>query len=168
LQRIAIEITRLERDVAGLTEELDMLKHIEQLIVETEAAYKESKSADARVRELAGLYRQVQQYQDQISQCEADLQERRQETEGLRGSDAHLEAANAELAQLNDPRSRSKTQLAIVAQEDQFTRQLQSEQQKGQETEQQLEQLQKQLAVYASLDSDIAQQEAMRLSSEEG
>jgi len=168
LQRIAIEITRLERDVAGLTEELDMLKHIEQLIVETEAAYKESKSADARVRELAGLYRQVQQYQDQISQCEADLQERRQEAEGLRGSDAHLEAANAELAQLNDPRSRSKTQLAIVAQEDQFTRQLQSEQQKGQETEQQLEQLQKQLAVYASLDSNIAQQEAMRLSSEEG
>ncbi len=168
VQRIAGDITHLDRDVNGLTQELDGLKQIEQQIVETEAAYKESKNADARVRELAGLSRQVLQFQDQLRQCEADLQERRTEAEELRGSETQLKEVNAQLAQLNDPRSRCKMQQAIVAQEDHFTRQLQSEQQKGQDSEQQREQLQLQLAAYASLDADIAQQEAVRLSCQDG
>ncbi|HEV2662099.1 MAG TPA: hypothetical protein VGU68_15935, partial [Ktedonobacteraceae bacterium] len=168
LSHIASDITRLERDVNGLTEELDGLKQIEQQIGEAEAAHKESKNADTKVRELAGLYKQVQQYQEQIRQCDADLQERRQEAEALRGSDAQLQEVNAQLAQLNDPRSSSKTQQSIVAQEEQFTRQLQSEQHKGQEGEQQLEQVKQQLSTYASLDADIAQQEATRLSSQDG
>jgi exonuclease SbcC len=168
LSHIASDITRLDRDVNGLTEELDGLKQIEQQIGEADAAYKESKNADARVRELAGLYKQVQQYQEQIRQCDADLQERRQEADALRGSDAQLQEVNAQLAQLNDPRSSSKTQQSIVAQEEQFTRQLQNEHQKGQEGEQRLEQVKQQLTTYASLDTDIAQQEATRLSSQEG
>ncbi len=168
VQRIAGEITRLDRDVNGLTEELDVLKEIEQQIGEADAAYKESKNADTKVRELAGLYKQVQQFQEQIRQCEADLQERRLEADALSGSHAQLQEINTQLAQLNDPRSHSKTQQTIVAQEEQFTRQLQSEQQKGQESEQQLAQVKQKLAIYASLDADIAGQEAIRLSSQDG
>jgi exonuclease SbcC len=168
LQHMANEIASLEREVADLTVELDGLKQIEQQIVEADTTYKESKNAEAKVRELDGLRKQVQQYQEQIQQCEADLDERRRAMNELSGSKAQLDQVKAQLTQLNDPRSRSKTQLAIVAQEDQFTSQLQSEQQKMQETESQAQQVQTQLAAYTSLDIDIAQQEVIQRNSYDG
>ncbi len=86
----------------------------------------------------------------------------------LSGSKAQRDQVKAQLVQLNDPRSRSKTQLTIVAQEDEFTQQLQTEQQKMQETELQAQQLQTQLVAYISLDTDIAQQEVIQRNSYDG
>ena len=168
LHIIAIEVAGLEREVADLINELDELKNVDQQIAEADAAHKESKSADAKVRELDGLRKQVSQYQEQIRQCESDLHERRLQVEELSGSRAQLELVKNQLGQLNDPRSRSKTQLAIVAQEDQFTRQLQAEQQKEQETVAQVQQLQTQLATYVTLDTNIAQQEVTQRNSYDG
>jgi DNA repair protein SbcC/Rad50 len=168
LQIIAIEVAGLEREVADLTAELAELKQVEQQIVDADAAYKESKNAEAKVRELDGLRKQVQQYQEQIRQCEADLHERRLEVEELSGSKAQLEQVKAQLVQLNDPRSRNKTQLSIVAQEAQFTHQLQAEQQKELETVAQAQQLQTQLVAYVTLDTDIAQQEVIQRNSYDG
>jgi DNA repair protein SbcC/Rad50 len=168
LQHMANDIASLEREVAELTAELDGLKQVEQQIAEADNAYKESKNAEAKVRELDGLRKQVQQYLEQILQCEADLEERRRAASELSGSKAQLDQVKVELAQLNDPRSRSKTQLSIVAQEDQFTQQLQSEQQKRLEIETLVQDLQTQLAAYATLDTDIAQQEIIQRSSYNG
>ncbi len=70
---------------------------------------------------------------------------------------------------MNDPRSRSKTQLAIVAQEDQFTHQLQAEQQEEHgDIFRRSQQLQTQLVAYATLDTDIAQQEVTQRNSYDG
>jgi exonuclease SbcC len=168
LHRMASEVAGLEREVADLTAELDGLKQVEQQIAEADTAYKESKNAETKVRELDGWRKQVQQYQDQVRQYEADLRERRLEADALSGSNAQLDQVKAHIAQLNDPRSRNKTQLTIVAQEEQFTHQLQAEQQKGQETEAQAQQLQTQLVVYATLDTDIAQQEVIQRNSYDG
>jgi len=168
LQIIAVEVAGLEREVTDLTNELAELKQVEQQIADADTAYKESKNAETKVRELDGLRKQVQQYQEQIRQCEADLHERRLEVEELSGSKAQLDQVKAQLVQLNDPRSRSKTQLSIVAQEDQFTRQLQNELQKEQETAMQVQQLQTQLVTYATLDTDIAQQEVTQRNSYDG
>ncbi|MBA2395657.1 MAG: SMC family ATPase, partial [Ktedonobacteraceae bacterium] len=168
LQIIAVEVAGLEREVTDLTDELAELKNVEQQIVDADAAHKESKSAEARVRELDGLRKQVVQYQEQIRQCEADLQERRLEVEELSGGKAQLEQVKAQLVQLNDPRSRNKTQLSIVAQEDQFTRQMQVEQQKEMEVVEQAQNLQTQLVAYVTLDTDIAQQEVIQRNSYEG
>jgi DNA repair protein SbcC/Rad50 len=168
LQRIAIDITRLERDVAGLSQELDTLKTIDQQISEIEASYKESKQADAKVRELPGLSKQVQQFQEQIRQGEADLQERRQQADSLRGSDAQLKRVSAEIEALNDPRTSSKAQQDIIAQEGRYQQQLQAEQQRSRELHQQLQSLQEQLTAYETLDSDIAMQELQRQHSYDG
>ena len=168
LQRMANEIAGLEREVADLTVEMDGLKQVEQQIATADTAYKESKNAETKVRELDGLRKQVQQYQEQLQQCEVDLDERRREANELSGSKTQLDQVKAQLTQLNDPRSRSKTQLTIVAQEDQFNHQLHNEQQKQQETEVQMQQLHTQLATYISLDTDIAQQEVTQRNSYDG
>jgi exonuclease SbcC len=114
------------------------------------------------------LYKQVQQLQEQARQCEADLQERRQEAKELQGSEALLKQVKASLEKLNDPRSLSKTEQAIIAQENNFQQQLQKEQQRHQETQQQLVALSEQLAVYNTLDADIANQEAILQHSQNG
>ncbi len=168
LQRIAIDITRLERDVAGLSQDLDALKTIDQQISEIEASYKESKQADTKVRELPGLYKQVQQFQEQIRQGEADQQERRQQAESLRGSDVQLKQVSAEIDALHDPRTSSKAQQDIIAQEGRYQQQLQAEQQRARELHQQLQSLQEQLAAYETLDSEIAMQEVQRQHSYDG
>jgi exonuclease SbcC len=168
LQRIAIDISRLEREMAALSQDLDSLKTIEQQISEIETSYKESKQADAKVRELPGLYKQVQQFQEQIRQCEADLQERRQRVESLRGSDTQLKQVSAALDALNDPRASSKAQQEIIAQEARYQQQLQTEQHRSQELQQQLQTLLEQLLVYETLDSEIATQEVLRQHSYDG
>jgi len=161
LQRYAIEITRLERDVANLTQDLEALKQVEQHMSEAEAAYNESKSADTKVRELSGLYKQGQQLQAQAQQLEIDLQERRQEAAQFKGSDALLTQMKAELTALNDPRSQSKTQQAIIAQEAYYQQQFEAEQQRQQETLRKIQDLDEQLVAYTSLDEDIARQDTV-------
>ena len=168
LRRIALDLTRLERDVSTLTEELEALKQIDQQVSATEAAYAESKKADVRARELAGLHKQVQQLQEQSRQYEVDLQERRVEVEGLRGAETQFKQVSASLEALNDPRTRSRAEQATIAQEDYFEQQLQMEQQRQQEMSQQLQALQAQLLDFATLDSDIAQQDALLRLSENG
>jgi exonuclease SbcC len=135
---------------------------------QAEKAYKESKDADTQVRELAGLYKQVQQLQEQVRQCEVDLQERRQEIRGLQGSEVLLEQVKANLDKLNDPRSRSKTEQATIAKEGHFQQQLQREQQRCQEIQRQLSTLSEQLATYSTLDADIANQDAIQQHSQNG
>ena len=161
LQRLAIEITRLERAVTALGQDLDALKIVEQALNEAEVAYNESKQADVKVRELAGLYKQVQHLQEQAHQYETDVQERRQEASELQDSKAQLERITAELAALNDPRGQSKSKQSTIAQEGTYQEQLQVEQRRQQETLRQIRTLDEQLAVYASLDADIAQQESI-------
>jgi exonuclease SbcC len=160
LQRIAHDINRLERDVADLSQELEALKQVEQQIVLVEAAYHESKRADVQVRELAGLYKQVQQLQEQTRQYEQNLSERRQEAKELQGSEAQLKQVKTALEQLRDPRARSQTQQSIVDQEGIFQQHLQAEDRQWQETQQQLQHIGQQLIHYESLDADIGLQEA--------
>ena len=161
LQHLALEITRLEYDVANLMQELESLKRVEQCMSQAEAAYNESKSADTKVRELSGLYKQRQQLQEQAQQLEIDLQERRQEAAQLKGCDALLAQMNSELAALNDPRSQSKAQQSIIAQEAYYQQQNQIEQQRQKETQCKIKELDEQLIAYTSLDEDIAWQETM-------
>ncbi|HEY4034804.1 MAG TPA: SMC family ATPase [Ktedonobacteraceae bacterium] len=161
LQRHATEITRTEHDIANLTQDLEALKQVEQRMSEAEAAYNESKSADTKVRELSGLYKQGQQLQEQAQQLETDLQERRQEAALFKGSEALFAQMKAELATLNDPRSQSKVQQAIIGKEAYYQQQLQTEQQCQQETLSQIQLFDEQILAYASLDEDIAQQDAV-------
>ncbi len=168
LQSIAIQITRFERDVEGLTEELDALKTLDQKMSEAKKGYDESKDADKQVRDLPGFYKQVQQYQEQIQAGDIALIELRQELAGLKGSDVLLKQTEDELSALNDPRSRSKAQQNVVEQEGNFIKQLQAEEQRLQETQQQISLLSTQLAYYADLDNSLQQQEAIRLSSFNG
>lgn len=168
LQRVAIEANRLERDINDLSQDLEELKGVEQQIAAAEAVFNESKSADAKTRDLPGLYKQVQQLQEQEQQCDELLRGYRQEAESLNGSNTQLKQVKLELEKLNDPRSRSKTQQAMVAQEGRFAQQLQEEQQKEQELQQQLQGLQEQLAVYKSLDADIGLQDAILQQSQSG
>jgi exonuclease SbcC len=153
---------RLEYDIASLLQDLEAFKSLEQQISELEASYNESRNAALKVRDLSGFQRQVQQLQEQIQQSETDLQERRQDAASLSGSEAQLEEVNAELLQLNDPRSHSKVQQAIIMQEGNYLRQQRTEQQKNLEIQQKLQILQEQLAAYDTLDVDIAMQDSIR------
>jgi exonuclease SbcC len=154
------EIKRLKGDITSLTQELDALQTVEQQLRTVEVAYNESKNASARVRDLPGLQKQVQQLVEQIQQCEQDLQERRQKAESLRGSESLLKGVEAELARLNDPRSRSRAQQTIIAQEGNHLEQQRVAQQRSLELHQRLQDLQQLLAAYETLDADIAKQDA--------
>jgi exonuclease SbcC len=168
LRNLVAEITQLEQEIAERTREIEALQHVGQQIKAAEAAYQESKRASDQVAELGGLYKQLQQGQEQIQQYEADLQACQCEMEGLRGSDAQLKLVEHDLATLRDPRTQRAAQQDIIAREGYFQQQLQAEQQRLQTIQQQLQQLQEQLAVYQTLDSDIAMQEAIRQQSESG
>ncbi|HET9921029.1 MAG TPA: SMC family ATPase [Ktedonobacteraceae bacterium] len=160
LQRVAIEITRLERDVDTLTQELEALKHIDQQIVQAEAAYNESKQADGHVRELGGLHKQWQQLQEQLEQCAADMRDRRQQGEELQSSREQLAEVEQALQALNDPRSHLHAQQEVVKQKESFHRQLLAEQQKQDEGGQQLATIEQLLSKYIRLDEQIGVQEA--------
>ena len=103
-----------------------------------------------------------------MRQCETDLQERHKEIRELKSSEALLNQVKIDLAKLNDPRSRSKTEQATIAQEDHFQQQLQQEQQRYQKTQEQLSILSEQIATYNTLDADIANQEAIQQHSQNG
>ncbi len=67
----------------------------------------------------------------------------------------------SELATLNDPRSQSKTQQSILRKEAYYQEQLQAEQQRQQEILDKIQDFDKQIIVYTSLDEDIARQETV-------
>jgi exonuclease SbcC len=168
LRGVVEEIEQLEQETARLVQELDGAELLGRQIERAEAAYQESKQASERVAELSGLYKQLQQVQEQIQQYEADLQARCQEYETLKDSATLLAQVERELSELHDPRTRSAAQQEIIAREGYYQRQLQSEQQQQQKIQQQLQQLEEQLNAYATLDAAIAQQEALLLQSEAG
>ena len=168
LQNIVPPIHMLEDDIESLTQELDELKTLDVRMSEAKKGYEESKEASKQVRDLPGLYKQVQQYQAQIQAGEAALIELREELATLKGSDILLKQTESELAALNDPRSRSKAHQNVVEQEETFTRQLQAEEQHLQEALQQITLLNTQLVQYSDLDAALNQQEAIRISSYNG
>jgi exonuclease SbcC len=162
LRGVALDITRLEREVTDSGNELEKLKLLDQQIVRAKSERDESEKADQQVRELAGLRKQVQQLQSLVQQYTIDHDERQQQADELRESARQLEEAEQQLQALNDPRSQSKTQQAIIKQEAAFQQQLQAEQEKVQETEQQLRKLDQRLSFYADIDVQISEQEAIR------
>jgi DNA repair protein SbcC/Rad50 len=168
LRGVALDITRLEREVAELGHDLEELKLLDQLIVQAKSERDESEKADQQVRELSGLRKQMQHLQAQIQQYTVDQDERQQQADELHESANQLKEVELQLQALNDPRSQSKTQQAVIKQEAIFQQQLQAEQQKVQETEEQLRQLEQQLSHYADLDAQIGQQEATRHRCEHG
>lgn len=167
-QRINQEIAQLEQQVASLTQDLESLQRITQQMSIAEADLNESKKAEAKVRLLDGLYKQVQQLRDQAQQLEEQMQELRSELDGLRGSEVQLQEIEAHLQALNDPRSQNKAQLDTIGREPTYTRQLQAEIQQQQTTQEQLLSLQEQLTVYATLDADIGHQEGIAQTCQEG
>ncbi|QBD80024.1 SMC family ATPase [Ktedonosporobacter rubrisoli] len=168
VQHYKRELERLEHDVETLTQELQTLRTIEQQVKEAEKAYQESKQASEQTRILEGLYKQAQQIDEQIRQTETELSERGQEAEQLRGSETQFQQIDAALKDLNDPRSESKSQLSVIAQENFYQQRMREEQKQLQETRQQLLTLQEQLSAYATLDGDIQRQEQFRQQCQEG
>jgi exonuclease SbcC len=162
LRGVALDITRLEREVTDLGNELEKLKLLDQQIVRAKSERDESEKADQQVRELAGLRKQVQQLQSLVQQYTIDHDERQQQADELRESARQLQEVEQQIQALNDPRSQSKTQQAIIKQEATFQQQLQAELEKVQETEQQLRELDGQLSRYADIDVQISEQEAIR------
>ncbi|HET7638735.1 MAG TPA: hypothetical protein VFK47_08345, partial [Ktedonobacteraceae bacterium] len=162
LRGVALDITRLEREVAELGKDLEELKFLDQLIAQAKSERDESEKADQQVRELESLRKQTQHLQAQVEQYTADQDERKRQADELRESEQKLKEVNQQRDALNDPRSQSKTQQAVIKQEAAFQQQLQAEQQKVQESEEQLRQLEQQLAHYAELDAQIGQQEAIQ------
>ncbi len=161
LQRLAIEIARLEREIASLMDELEALRLVDQQITREEAARKESQKADEQVRGLEGLRMQLQQLQEQARQCDALIQERRQQAKELGYSHEQLKQVGLELGKLNDPRGETKAQHDIIKQEPAYQHQLEQQQQELHAAEQQLHELEHHLAGYAELDVCISEQEAV-------
>ena len=159
LQGIATDIKRLERDIVDLSATLDTLKLLEEQVAAAELAYQESKQADQRVRELDGLRKQLQQLQQQAQHYKLDIDERDQEAALLQGNDVLRDQIIRDLANLDDPRSQSQAQRAIIAEEHSYSQQLQADQLRLQDTTQQLQALTSELAAYKSLDADIASNE---------
>ncbi|GCE26862.1 hypothetical protein KDA_23460 [Dictyobacter alpinus] len=159
IQRIQREIAKLEQELTTLTQELADIDQVEQQLKQAEADLRASKQADAEVRALDGLNRQFEQLQKQLSQLDTEINTLRQEAAQLQGSGTRLKQLETELADLNDPRSERRSKQDILAKEAQYQQQLQQEEQRLQEIQQQLKKLDQELSGYASLDSEIAQQE---------
>jgi len=168
LRAVALDITRMEREVTDLDEELEELKLVDRHIIRAKSERDESEKADQQVRQLEGLRKQVQQLQVSAQQFTADLEERQQRAAELRESSNQLETVKQQLEALNDPRAQARTQQEIIKQEAAFQQQLQAEQQKLQEAGQQLYELDQQLALYIELDTQVAQQESIRQQCEAG
>lgn len=167
-QRLEQEIARLELDKNTLQQEITAINQVISQFEQAEKELQESKQADTRVRELDGLYRQSEQLQKRIEQSESEIQSLRQEAAQLQDSGTKLKQFEAELRDLNDPRSETRAKLETIAKEAQCLQQLQSEQARLQETEQQLQAMDAQISVYTALDKDIAYQEAHIQQSEAG
>ena len=161
LQRCDADIERLEREITALTAELEQLTQTAQQLRQSEQALQESKLADSKVRELNVLLQRRAQLQEQKEQINKELQELRTEAAQLKDSEPRLKEIQAALAELNDPRAQSREQQSIIIRETDFQQQLLNQQIKLQETEQALQLLETELAIYDTLDNDIAQQELL-------
>ena len=168
LQRLDDEIARAEREIETLTHDLHELDQLTDQITEAKRLNQESKAAHERVRELPGLRRQLAHLDEQVTQGDEELTTLRAEIAHFKGVDTVLEQIKSSLATLNNPRLRCQTQQSIVAQEAEFQQHLQQEQERLATLTQQLQALKSLLSVYATLDSDIQQQEVIRLSSGSG
>ena len=162
LRQTAQDITRLEREVGALRDDLEALSSIDQQIAQAKAEHEESKQADAQVRTLESLYTQEQQTQALLEQIATDLQERNRQAGELRESADMLKQVQQDLDALNDPRSLSKAQQEIIKQEAAHQQALQGEERERLELEQRLQALQEQLAQFAELDAHIGEQEAIK------
>ncbi len=168
MRKLDSEVAALEGEIMLLSQELAALGDSAQQVKSASTAYEESKRADMQVRELTGLYKQMQEKRDQIQQDTATLQEWRHEVEGLKGSEAALKQVEADLQRLQNPRSRFATQQNIVAGEAQFLQQSREEQQRLEGIQGQMQLVQEQLLPYTALDRDIAMQQLIVQQNEDG
>ncbi|GCF06536.1 hypothetical protein KDI_01000 [Dictyobacter arantiisoli] len=168
MQRLKRDITRSEQEIAILNQDLQAIEQVEQQLQEAEKELRESRNADKQVRELDGLQKQQEQWHRQLEQVAADIQTFQQEATQLQGSLSRLKQLEAELVALNDPRSESRARQEVIAKEAQYQQQLASSRLQQQQSEEQLQALDSQLVAYATLDSMIAQQEAISQLSKAG
>ncbi|HEX4205420.1 MAG TPA: SMC family ATPase [Ktedonobacteraceae bacterium] len=159
LQRHQQELQRGQQEIDDLVRDLETLQSVEQQMSEAASALQQSRQAEAKVRLLDGLQRQHQQLQEQIQELEERLQELRNERESLLGCKEEKETVETRLRELDDPRGQTREPIHTVEQEDMFTQQLQGEVQSQQTLASQLQGVQEQLSVYATLDTAIAQHE---------
>ena len=162
LERLNVEIRRQEREVEGLQAEWDVLQQLDQEISRAEAQLQESKEADTQTRQLPGLRNQVKQLQNLVEQYSAEFDERRNEAEPLKQSKAQLEERRQALDALNDPRSRSRAAQEVIRSEAIYRQQLLEEQQRLQEIERQMDELQRKVETYAHLDHSLSELELTR------
>ncbi len=162
LQGVGFDIKRLEHEIEEIGNDLDELKHLDQLIVLAQSERDESEKADQQVRELDGLRKQMLHVQAQVQDYTIQLSECEERANELRGSGDELKGLKQQLNVLNDPYSQSMAQQAIMKQETAFQQQLQVEQQKVEEVEEQVRQFEQQLSRYAELDAHIGQQEVIQ------
>jgi len=162
LQGVGLDIKRLEHEIEEIGNDLDELKHLDQLIAQAKSERDESEQADQQVRELDGLHKQMLDVQAQIQDYTTQQNECQERANELRDSEDELNELSQQLHALNDPYSQSMAQQAIMKQEAAFQQQLQVEQQKVEEVEEQVRQFEQQLSRYAKLDAHIGQQEAIQ------
>jgi exonuclease SbcC len=167
-QRLEQEIGRLELDKTTLQQNISSIDQVVSQFKQAEKDLQESRQADKSVRELDKLYQHCEQLQKRIEQSEIEVQAMRQEAAQFQDSAAQLKQLELELQALKDPRSESKAKQETTAKKAQYQQQLQSEQTHLHEIEQQLQGLDEQLAVYTTLDKDIAYQEVLVQQSEAG
>lgn len=162
IKQTAQDILHLERETGSLREDLDALALIDQEIAQAKAELEESQAADQQVRTLDGMYQQEEQLRSSLKQIAQEMSERAQQADELRDSAQHLQQVEEQIKALNDPRSASKAQQEIIKRDADYRQQLQVEDTQGQQHEQRLQDLQRQLAQYSGLDAQIGQQEAVR------
>ncbi len=162
IKQAAQDILHLERETGSLQEDLDALALVDQDIAQAKAELEESQAADQQVRALDGMYAQEEQLRNLLKQLADEISECARQAGELRDSEQRLRQVEEQIQALNDPRSVSKAQQAIIQREADYRQQLQTEESQGQQHEQQLQDLQQQLAQYNGLDVHIGQQEAVR------
>ena len=162
IKQAAQDILHLERETGSLQEDLDTLAQIDQDIARAKAELEESQAADQQVRALDGMYAQEEQLRNLLKQLADELSDCARQADELRDSEQCLRQVDEQIQALNDPRSASKAQQAIIKREADYRQQLQAEELQGQQLDLQLQDLQQQLAQYNGLDARIGQQEAVR------
>ncbi|HEY6285161.1 MAG TPA: SMC family ATPase, partial [Ktedonobacteraceae bacterium] len=162
LQGVGLDIKRLEHEIEEIGYDLEELKHLDELIAQAKFERDESEKADLQVRELDGLNKQMLHVKAQIQEYTTQQNECQERANELHGSEVELKELSQQLHALNDPYSQSMAQQAIMKQEAAFQQQLQVEQQKVEEVEVQIRQLEQQVSRYAELDAHIGQQEAVQ------
>jgi ATPase involved in DNA repair len=170
-QRLQLNINtseQLQIELAALTQGLEQLTPLEQQLQASNQAWQESKRADQKVRELDALASRQEQLQQFSAQQEDEIQRLRDEATQLRDSRTQLQQIDTQLTTLNNPRGQSQIHQGTIARESDFQQQQLTKEGTLAEIEQELAQLDEQLARYSTLDQAIAQQELIIQQSEAG